>query len=158
MPVEARPEVAPDPQFVVRQPEETKHAAVMFTESKVPTEKKRLSGESKRTSLLRQSSAARGTTVVEFESWSAPRKFVFSIVANSWFSNSILCVIVFNTLLITFQTVASLNMRYSYYFNVIDNFLLGIYIWELLLKLFAYRSAFHKSGWNLFDAFIVSTR
>lgn len=114
--------------------------------------------ESARRSLLRQASAARSMTEVEFESWSSLRKFVFGIVADARFSNTILCVIVFNTLLITFQTVGSLNMRYSYYFNVIDNFLLGIYIWELLLKLFAYRSDFHKSGWNLFDAFIVSTR
>ncbi|GBG31713.1 Sodium channel protein type 11 subunit alpha [Hondaea fermentalgiana] len=43
-----------------------------------------------------------------------------------------------------------------YWFDVFDKILMGIYIFELALKLYAQRERFLDSGWNIFDAFIVS--
>jgi voltage-gated sodium channel len=43
----------------------------------------------------------------------------------------------------------------DWYFTLLDNVFLGIYIWEQLLKLFALRFYYFKSYWNSFDLVIV---
>jgi hypothetical protein len=35
-------------------------------------------------------------------------------------------------------------------FSVIDAVMLGIYLFELVIKLFVWRGAYFKSGWNIF--------
>ena len=85
------------------------------------------------------------------------RKFTKRLVDGKYFSGAILTVIFFNTILIAVQTDKQSEMSAGWYFSVIDNFFLGIYVFELFGKLFVWRKAFFKSGWNLFDMFIVLT-
>ena len=85
------------------------------------------------------------------------RDYVFKLVTHSFFNNGILVVILINTFLIALQTESYFSLRFSWYFSFIDSVLLGIYMVELVLKLYALRYAFFKSGWNNFDAFIVGT-
>jgi len=84
------------------------------------------------------------------------RLFVSRLVKSTMFSNFILGVIFLNSVLITLQMVDSTNLVAAFYFDVIDKVLMGIYILELSLKLYAYQERFLESGWNIFDAFIVS--
>ena len=65
------------------------------------------------------------------------RMYARTVVTSGWFSSTILGVIVFNTVLIALQTDSELVFQFGYYFEVLDNILLGIYIWELALKLYA---------------------
>ena len=88
--------------------------------------------------------------------WSPFRKHIAMIVRSRRFTNFILFVIVINTLLITFQMIESIRVVCDYWFEVVDKILMGIYLVEIAFKLYALRSMFFKSGWNLFDGFIVS--
>lgn len=88
--------------------------------------------------------------------WSPFRLYVNRVVKSSAFSNFILFMIFLNSVLITLQMVDSTNLVASYYFDVFDKVLMAVYIMELTMKLFAQRSRFRDSGWNIFDACIVS--
>jgi cation channel sperm-associated protein 1 len=93
----------------------------------------------------------------EREHWSALRKHVFKVIDSKWFGAGILVIIFINTVLIAVQTDRGTEMAAGWYFDVVDNFFLGIYVFELFAKLFVLRGRFRKSGWNVFDAFIVAT-
>ena len=88
--------------------------------------------------------------------WSPFRLYIHRLVRSDEFNNAILFVIFLNSVLITLQMVQSTNQVAAYWFDVTDKILMGIYVLELSLKLFAYQTRFGDSGWNLFDAFIVS--
>jgi voltage-gated sodium channel len=70
-------------------------------------------------------------------------------------SNFILGVIIFNALLLGFDTSNTIRDYVGPLIDVLDKICLGIFIVEIGLKLFAHRLAFFKSGWNIFDFLIV---
>jgi len=94
--------------------------------------------------------------VSEKSDWSSFRVYVNEIVNATWFSNFILGIIFLNSVLITLQNIDATMLVASYYFDVFDKILMGIYILELGLKIYAQQERFGDSGWNVFDAFIVS--
>jgi len=47
------------------------------------------------------------------------------------------------------------NMEYEELFDVIDELILGVYAAEILIKWYCSFSMFWRSGWNIFDFFIV---
>ncbi len=71
------------------------------------------------------------------------------------FRYSILGVILFNAILLGLETVPSVMEVAGPLILALDTLCLGIFTTEILLKLFAFRWAFFKSGWNLFDFVIV---
>eukprot|EP01135_Chromosphaera_perkinsii_P002963 Nk52_evm74s230 gene=Nk52_evmTU74s230 len=93
----------------------------------------------------------------EEENFSKFRLFVNDFVESKTFGGAILGVIFFNTIIIGVQTDKQIEIDGGYYFQAIDQVLMGIYIFELVLKFYAYRSKFFSSGWNTFDFIIVLT-
>ncbi|KAG9394138.1 Cation Channel Sperm Associated 1 CatSper1 [Carpediemonas membranifera] len=89
--------------------------------------------------------------------WPQYRKFIFNIATSSWFNMTILGVIFLNTVMMTLQTISYIQINFGWYMTILDNVFLAIYVFELLLKFAAFRLRFFKSGWNLFDLFIVLT-
>ncbi|KAJ1497539.1 Cation channel sperm-associated protein 1 [Coelomomyces lativittatus] len=85
------------------------------------------------------------------------RKQCFYISSSNLFSSSILAVIGINTLILALQTTYILNSNYGWYFAVLDQVFLGIYIMEMLLKIYVYRWFYFKSGWNNFGIQIVAS-
>ncbi|KAJ3413338.1 hypothetical protein HDV05_008188 [Chytridiales sp. JEL 0842] len=83
------------------------------------------------------------------------RSRVFDISESSAFSNVILCAILINTVLMYLETINDFQRKYAYYLAVVDQCLLGIYILEAGIKIFAWRTKYFKSAWNLFDFLIV---
>eukprot|EP00164_Ancoracysta_twista_P003985 GFYU01005348.1.p1 GENE.GFYU01005348.1~~GFYU01005348.1.p1 ORF type:complete len:457 (-),score=157.31 GFYU01005348.1:206-1576(-) len=83
--------------------------------------------------------------------------YLAKVIESGWFSSGILFVILLNTILLTLQTTPSSQRNFGWYFSFIDNVFLGIYLFELLVKLWVLGSKFFDSGWNLFDGFIVIT-
>lgn len=83
------------------------------------------------------------------------RQQIFQIVTSRIFNNIMLCIILINTVTMAMQAIKSINSKYCWYLSIIDQVFLVIYIWECLLKLYAWRLYYFKSGWNLFDFFIV---
>eukprot|EP01083_Nonionella_stella_P037407 101960_1 len=90
-----------------------------------------------------------------YKSWSILRLYLHDVIESNWFSASILFAIFINTVLITLQTTRDSEVTAGWYFSVCDNLLLGIYIVELILKMFVWRWKLFKVGWNIFDFVIV---
>ncbi|MDZ4746785.1 MAG: ion transporter [bacterium] len=70
----------------------------------------------------------------------------------------ILFVIVFSAILIGLETDADLHLEYASTFHVLDMLILWIFVCEVVIKIYAEGKTpwkYFKSGWNLFDFFIV---
>ncbi|XP_057316452.1 cation channel sperm-associated protein 1-like isoform X3 [Hydractinia symbiolongicarpus] len=83
------------------------------------------------------------------------RIFIFKMIDSKVFGAAILCVILVNTVILIIQTDEEISVRGGWYFSVIDNVFLAIYIVELILKLYALRWSYFKTGWNVMDFSIV---
>ncbi|AHD03788.1 ion transporter [Leisingera methylohalidivorans] len=77
-------------------------------------------------------------------------------VERDWVTNSILGVIIFNAITLGLGTSDTVNAHAGGLLNVIDRVVLGIFVAELALKLFAYGLRFFTSAWNIFDLLVVS--
>lgn len=69
--------------------------------------------------------------------------------------NAILTVILINAAILGLETSSAVMNRAGGFILAIDMLCLGVFIIELLLKLWAYGGRFFRSGWNLFDFVIV---
>ncbi|KAJ3361104.1 Cation channel sperm-associated protein 1 [Allomyces javanicus] len=83
------------------------------------------------------------------------RRQCFLLCSSSTFNNAILALIVLNTVLLAVQTTTYINTNYGWYLSLLDQSFLGIYLMETLVKLFVFRLAYFKVGWNIFDFSIV---
>ncbi|MBR4344606.1 MAG: ion transporter [Lachnospiraceae bacterium] len=80
------------------------------------------------------------------------KKFVDS----SLFQNTILIVIVINSIVLGLQTNQKIEDSIGDILSVIDTICLGIFVVEMLLKMIAYKFfGYFKSAWNWFDFIIV---
>ncbi|MEM0937129.1 MAG: ion transporter [Pseudomonadota bacterium] len=69
--------------------------------------------------------------------------------------NTILAVIIFNSITLGLATSDRLQESFGGWFRIIDRTVLTIFVIEVSAKLYAYRWAFFKSAWNIFDLVIV---
>lgn len=82
------------------------------------------------------------------------RKFVESKA----FQNTILIVIIINSIILGLQTFPAVNRSIGYLLGILDSLCLGIFIIEMLLKMIAYKFiGYFKSAWNWFDFIIIVT-
>ena len=73
----------------------------------------------------------------------------------AWVKNTILAVIIFNSITLGLATSDRLAAQFGPLFRLIDQTVLAIFVIEVTLKLYAYRLSFFKSAWNVFDLLIV---
>ncbi|WP_147126578.1 ion transporter [Shimia ponticola] len=69
--------------------------------------------------------------------------------------NVIMGVIIFNAIVLGLETSKPIMDLYGPFIIALDRICLGIFIIEILAKLIAYRFAFFRSGWNVFDFAVV---
>ena len=69
--------------------------------------------------------------------------------------NFIIAVILFNAVLLGLETSKPAMAAAGSLILMLDRLCLAIFVIELVLKLFAHRLAFFRSGWNIFDFLIV---
>ena len=69
--------------------------------------------------------------------------------------NFIIGVIVFNAVILGMETSDAIMAQSGPLILALDRICLAIFVAELLAKLFAYRGAFFRNGWNIFDFVIV---
>jgi voltage-gated sodium channel len=67
----------------------------------------------------------------------------------------ILCVIIFNAIILGFETAEVAMENFGGLLLALDTLCLAIFVVEIALKLLAYRHRFFTSGWNIFDFAIV---
>jgi len=72
------------------------------------------------------------------------------------FQYSILALILLNAVLLGMETSASLMAQHGAFILSLDKALLAIFVLELLLRIAAYRLAFFKDPWSLFDFAVVA--
>lgn len=81
---------------------------------------------------------------------------VASFVESSVFVYSITALIVLNAITLGMETNKEIMADYGITLHLIDKAILIVFTFELLLKFYAYRFKFFKSGWNNFDFIIVT--
>lgn len=86
----------------------------------------------------------------------ALRERLRAFIEQEAFQKAIIAVIVANAVVIGLETSPSVMTGYGDLLFLLDSFALGIFVTEILLKLFVYRLAYFKSAWNLFDFTIVA--
>lgn len=84
------------------------------------------------------------------------REKFLNIVEATWFSKFIIIVIVLNAVSLGLETAVESGSKYAWYLGWLDVLFLGIFMVELGMKLFVYKTSFFKSGWNNFDFIIVA--
>jgi voltage-gated sodium channel len=79
-----------------------------------------------------------------------------SFVEGKIFQNTILCVIVFNSVILGLQTSPAIMNACGNVLGILDTVCLGIFIIEMLLKMVANKFiGYFKDGWNWFDFIII---
>ncbi|MEO9967685.1 MAG: ion transporter [Reichenbachiella sp.] len=75
---------------------------------------------------------------------------------SSKFQNFIVSLIVVNSITIGMETSKSWMNSYGGFFDQLDNIILGIFVIEVILKIYAFGFRFFKNAWNIFDFLIVA--
>lgn len=70
--------------------------------------------------------------------------------------NGILTIIIINAITLGVGTSDRVNEEIGGFLRGLDRVILGIFVLELSLKLYAYGLRFFRSSWNIFDLFVVS--
>jgi voltage-gated sodium channel len=68
----------------------------------------------------------------------------------------IVLIIIINAVTLGLETSEAIVAKYGSILSFLDSTILGIFIVEILLKLYAFGWRFFKSGWNIFDFVIVA--
>jgi voltage-gated sodium channel len=83
------------------------------------------------------------------------RQKIAAFLDQSLVRNGIIAVIVFNAVLLGLETSKPVMAAAGPVILFLDKICLSIFVAELVLKFYALRLAFFKSGWNVFDFLIV---
>ena len=65
-------------------------------------------------------------------------------------------LIVINAIILGLETVPQAMERYGAFLLAVDHFILGIFVIEILLRIYAHRLAFFRDPWSLFDFTVVA--
>ena len=84
------------------------------------------------------------------------RERAAALVESKIFERFIITVIVVNAIGLGIETSPWAMSHIGGIVHLLDTIALGIFVVELGIKFFAYRFAFFKNGWNIFDLIIVS--
>ena len=86
------------------------------------------------------------------------RKFCANVAANKWFDRTIIGLIIVNAAILGLETSPEINASYGGLFHYFNQFVLGVFILEAIIKNAAVAPQFgkyFKNGWNLFDFSII---
>src|SRR5690606_39753169 len=77
------------------------------------------------------------------------------LVTAPWFTRSILALILLSSAVLGLEPSASVMERFGDLLLFLDHVMLGIFVIELLLRIAAFRGAFFRDAWSLFDLTVV---
>lgn len=83
------------------------------------------------------------------------RKKAAEFVESKLVVQFITALILINAVTLGMETNPQITSQYGQWLSWIDQIILWVFTAELLLKFYAYRLSFFRSGWNIFDFFIV---
>lgn len=79
-----------------------------------------------------------------------------ALVESSLFQNTVIAVILLNSLTLGLETSPRLQEQYGSLLSIVDRAAITFFVVELLVKLFVYRLGFFRSAWNIFDFLVVA--
>jgi len=83
-----------------------------------------------------------------------------ALVESDRFQKIIMTIIILNAVTLGLETSETImaigDGRLGSLLHIMDKSVLGVFVIEILLKLYAYRLTFFRNGWNLFDFLIVT--
>ncbi len=80
---------------------------------------------------------------------------VKTFVESSGFRNFIMTLIVFNAITLGLETYPYEGAWFTTWLPIMDRVIVGVFVVEILLKLFVYRHRFFLNGWNWFDLAVI---
>ncbi len=69
--------------------------------------------------------------------------------------NSIMVLIVINAIILGLETVPSVMDSYGTLLLTLDHLILGVFVIEIVLRIFAHRLGFFRDAWSIFDFIVV---
>ena len=84
------------------------------------------------------------------------RRAISAFVEHPKFTVFITTLILINAVTLGLETDAVIMSKFGFWLKWFDKLILLVFTVEILLKLYAYRLSFFRSGWNIFDFSIVS--
>jgi voltage-gated sodium channel len=79
-----------------------------------------------------------------------------AVLESAWFQNTILVLIVLNAVTLGLETSPRVMAMAGDPILIFDKLVLGIFVAELLARIFVYRGRFFRDYWSLFDFAVVS--
>ncbi len=78
-----------------------------------------------------------------------------AVIESRWFQRSIIALILVNAAVLGLETYPGIMRDYGEQLNVANTVIVGIFVVEIVLRIFVYRKEFFKDAWSLFDLFVV---
>ncbi len=78
-----------------------------------------------------------------------------ALIEHPRFDQAVVVLIVANAITLGLETSPAITERYGELLRVVDRTALGIFVVELLLRCFVYRSRFFRDPWRVFDFVVV---
>jgi voltage-gated sodium channel len=85
----------------------------------------------------------------------AARERVRTLVESKPFQRSIIVLIVLNAVILGLETYPVIVNVAGDFLGIVNAVIIGIFVVEISLRIFAHGLAFFRNGWNLFDLFVV---
>ncbi|WP_057464928.1 ion transporter [Pseudovibrio sp. POLY-S9] len=79
-----------------------------------------------------------------------------AIIESKAWEYTIISIIALNAITLGVETSQTVQQHYGPILRTLDDIVVGIYVIEISLRVFAYGFRFFRGAWNLFDFFIVS--
>lgn len=83
------------------------------------------------------------------------RQKIAEISESKTFGWTIAVLLVINAAVLGLETSPEIMAKHAGLLNLIDRGILGLFVIELVAKLYAFRFSFFRSGWNIFDFIII---
>lgn len=77
------------------------------------------------------------------------------LVEAPWFNHAIIALIVLNAITLGLETSPAIMASHGELLHRLDRIALGIFVIELLLRMAAYRLAFFRDPWRIFDLVVI---
>ncbi len=84
------------------------------------------------------------------------KRLLSKLLSTDSFDLFIMSIILADAIVLGLLTSDVVNMYFYQGLFLLDRLFMAIFIVEMLLKLYAFRGAFFKSGWNVFDLIVIS--
>jgi len=85
-----------------------------------------------------------------------PRTFIHHLVTHRWFERVIITAIILNAITLALETYPAVMAAFGPALLVVDKGFIALFVTELVLRLYAFRGDFFRSGWNWFDFSVVT--